>query len=89
MGRIRPMAAVAPVWRPASGARGGLSGSQPTAEAVPPASVRPAAKAARRPAWWRSQRRLAGGWGAARLAAQEPSLSGEGAGQEEKGRGSP
>jgi hypothetical protein len=48
MGRIRPMAAVPRAWRPASGARGGLSDSRPTVEAVRPASVRPAAEAVRR-----------------------------------------
>jgi hypothetical protein len=41
------MAAVPQAWRPASEAHGGLSGSRPTAEAARPASVRPAAEAAR------------------------------------------
>jgi hypothetical protein len=44
MGRIRPMAAVPPAWRPASGARGGLLGSRPTVEAARPASVWPVAE---------------------------------------------
>jgi hypothetical protein len=48
MGRIRPMAAVPRAWRPVSGARSSLSGSRPTVEATRPASVRPAAEAARR-----------------------------------------
>jgi hypothetical protein len=47
MGRIRPMAVVPRAWRHASGARGGLSGSWPTAEVARPASVRPAAETAR------------------------------------------
>jgi hypothetical protein len=47
MGRIRPMVFGPSAWRPADGACSSLAGSRPTAEAVRPASVRPAAETAR------------------------------------------
>jgi hypothetical protein len=83
------------------GARGGPFASRTMAEAARPASVRPAAEAARlaragrRNAHHvhghraRGRQRLASGQDAARFVVQAPLLSGEGAGQEKRRRGSP